>query len=102
MSFGQKKASRQCLSRAFRSLHNNNRHLRTLKRKSTHWTCNQRRFNGRIRGLGRYQLTRKVSECPTPFLHRACRSERRSEEHTSELQSLIRISYAVLCLKQNN
>src|SRR3546814_7117273 len=27
---------------------------------------------------------------------------RRSEEHTSELQSLMRISYAVFCLKQNN
>src|SRR3546814_9249526 len=26
----------------------------------------------------------------------------RSEEHTSELQSLIRISYAVLCLKKKN
>src|SRR3546814_1071986 len=26
--------------------------------------------------------------------------ERRSEEHTSELQSLMRISYAVFCLKQ--
>src|SRR3546814_6505527 len=26
---------------------------------------------------------------------------RRSEEHTSELQSLIRISYAVFCLKKN-
>src|SRR3546814_6821831 len=26
---------------------------------------------------------------------------RRSEEHTSELQSLMRISYAVLCLKKN-
>src|SRR3546814_2590378 len=26
----------------------------------------------------------------------------RSEEHTSELQSLIRISYAVFCLKKNN
>src|SRR3546814_5872400 len=26
--------------------------------------------------------------------------ERRSEEHTSELQSLMRISYAVLCLKK--
>src|SRR3546814_10442289 len=29
-------------------------------------------------------------------------SERRSEEHTSELQSLMRISYAVFCLKKNN
>src|SRR3546814_2583022 len=26
----------------------------------------------------------------------------RSEEHTSELQSLMRISYAVLCLKKKN
>src|SRR3546814_9414189 len=26
----------------------------------------------------------------------------RSEEHTSELQSLMRISYAVFCLKRNN
>src|SRR3546814_2278384 len=28
--------------------------------------------------------------------------EDRSEEHTSELQSLMRISYAVLCLKKKN
>src|SRR3546814_2938254 len=28
--------------------------------------------------------------------------ETRSEEHTSELQSLMRISYAVFCLKKNN
>src|SRR3546814_10435091 len=28
-------------------------------------------------------------------------SPERSEEHTSELQSLMRISYAVLCLKKN-
>src|SRR3546814_6485872 len=28
--------------------------------------------------------------------------ERRSEEHTSELQSLMRISYAVFCLKKQN
>src|SRR3546814_10350560 len=30
------------------------------------------------------------------------KGRRRSEEHTSELQSLIRISYAVFCLTQNN
>src|SRR3546814_2391688 len=46
------------------------------------------------------------------FLH-SCRTEKRnsprragtlprSEEHTSELQSLMRISYAVFCLKKNN
>src|SRR3546814_7876661 len=29
-----------------------------------------------------------------------CACSRRSEEHTSELQSLMRISYAVFCLKQ--
>src|SRR3546814_4779327 len=28
--------------------------------------------------------------------------QRRSEEHTSELQSLMRISYAVFCLKEKN
>src|SRR3546814_8628926 len=30
----------------------------------------------------------------------ACIGFRRSEEHTSELQSLMRISYAVFCLKK--
>src|SRR3546814_6634058 len=30
------------------------------------------------------------------------RSRSRSEEHTSELQSLMRISYAVFCLKKKN
>src|SRR3546814_9650347 len=30
----------------------------------------------------------------------ACTAFRRSEEHTSELQSLMRISYAVFCLKK--
>src|SRR3546814_5251549 len=33
---------------------------------------------------------------PDPFLRAAARSE----EHTSELQSLMRISYAVFCLKK--
>src|SRR3546814_2366082 len=31
---------------------------------------------------------------------RAHRRDRRSEEHTSELQSLMRISYAVFCLQK--
>src|SRR3546814_7851400 len=31
-----------------------------------------------------------------------CATEFRSEEHTSELQSLMRISYAVFCLKKKN
>src|SRR3546814_9222295 len=33
---------------------------------------------------------------------RAGAGRRRSEEHTSELQSLMRISYAVFCLKKKN
>src|SRR3546814_1654312 len=35
--------------------------------------------------------------CHWPFTSRT-----RSEEHTSELQSLMRISYAVFCLKKKN
>src|SRR3546814_3814449 len=37
---------------------------------------------------------------PLQYQHGA--SVVRSEEHTSELQSLMRISYAVFCLKQKN
>src|SRR3546814_6573531 len=33
---------------------------------------------------------------------RQLKASSRSEEHTSELQSLMRNSYAVLCLKKNN
>src|SRR3546814_9570959 len=36
-----------------------------------------------------------------PRLYRV-RARRRSEEHKSELQSLMRISYAVFCLKKTN
>src|SRR3546814_1248413 len=35
-------------------------------------------------------------------LYRLCYPVIRSEEHTSELQSLMRISYAVFCLKKKN
>src|SRR3546814_4112197 len=37
---------------------------------------------------------------PAATMRRSCREVRRSEEHTSELQSLMRISYAVFCLKK--
>src|SRR3546814_2528605 len=40
-----------------------------------------------------------ISSRPTPL---ACTGLLRSEEHTSELQSLMRISYAVFCLKKKN
>src|SRR3546814_10568276 len=50
---------------------------------------------------------RPATWCPgncSAFPWRASTSwpRRRSEEHTSELQSLMRISYAVFCLKKNN
>src|SRR3546814_12699776 len=49
----------------------------------------------------------RISGTCSPSCNRPCQSllsltlERRSEEHTSELQSLLRISYAVFCLKKN-
>src|SRR3546814_2081613 len=36
------------------------------------------------------------------FRQFCCSNHLRSEEHTSELQSLMRISYAVFCLKKKN
>src|SRR3546814_4498783 len=36
----------------------------------------------------------------SPFAHQLDRPLGRSEEHTSELQSLMRTSYAVFCLKK--
>src|SRR3546814_4769748 len=36
----------------------------------------------------------------TAAVPRRARADNRSEEHTSELQSLMRISYAVFCLKK--
>src|SRR3546814_6356331 len=42
----------------------------------------------------------KAKTCSGPSWRRYCSS--RSEEHTSELQSLMRISYAVFCLKKKN
>src|SRR3546814_1227965 len=41
------------------------------------------------------------SACSTLVLP-SLKSASRSEEHTSELQSLMRISYAVFCLKKQN
>src|SRR3546814_7278695 len=48
---------------------------------------------GRDRPAGLHQR-----RCPAR--HRAVAARARSEEHTSELQSLMRISYAVFCLKK--
>src|SRR3546814_9586550 len=52
-----------------------------------------------VTGRGGILSNRRV----TPVVLRIGRSDKsRSEEHTSELQSLMRISYAVFCLKKKN
>src|SRR3546814_10575760 len=73
--------------------------------------------NGRdvaIHSAGRHNLTERDFRDPAANRKRARvqfqfektsdgirrRTRRRSEEHTSELQSLMRISYAVFCLKK--
>src|SRR3546814_5696326 len=56
-------------------------------------------LNSQTHGPGGQILLQIVDEDwrPVPGLR-----ETRSEEHTSELQSLMRISYAVFCLKKKN
>src|SRR3546814_4421340 len=60
-----------------------------------------RQPNGRslAGGLRRYMAAHKYGNSRTDDLWNAVE---RSEEHTSELQSLMRISYAVFCLKKKN
>src|SRR3546814_1102757 len=49
------------------------------------------------------QRTRRSLVSAGPAPHRGVPPRKqRSEEHTSELQSLMRISYAVFCLKKQN
>src|SRR3546814_1494516 len=43
-----------------------------------------------------------ASETPNRNRNSGLKKSGRSEEHTSELQSLMRISYAVFCLKKKN
>src|SRR3546814_7886466 len=54
--------------------------------------------------LARYQAWRSIYSIVSSFVKheklREALSFHRSEEHTSELQSLMRISYAVFCLKK--
>src|SRR3546814_6651246 len=62
------------------------RRARAVKREGPH--------RGRARALD------DARDLPDDIEHRLQRSQPRSEEHTSELQSLMRISYAVFCLKK--
>src|SRR3546814_3624296 len=50
--------------------------------------------------LRRVQSVRYRRSCSRPYQPSRRHSQRRSEEHTSELRSLMRISYAVFCLKK--
>src|SRR3546814_5645140 len=63
---------------------------RTLSSPRNDGMRTSRKFRSPFRRLARLSWKRQGS----PAL--------RSEEHTSELQSLMRISYAVFCLKKNN
>src|SRR3546814_6275872 len=56
-----------------------------------------RRPDNRQRELRHRRAADELGLCRA---RRSCRQGRRSEEHTSELQSLMRISYAVFCLKK--
>src|SRR3546814_8224674 len=47
-------------------------------------------------------IGRSLRKAPAPRSARKVSPSARSEEHTSELQSLMRISYAVFCLKKKN
>src|SRR3546814_8263445 len=49
------------------------------------------------KGCSLSRTTNSISSCSV-----ICCGRMRSEEHTSELQSLMRISYAVFCLKKTN
>src|SRR3546814_8989894 len=59
-------------------------------------------FRSQQRQRSRRQGRHRRSDPACPGGKTAGMDERRSEEHTSELQSLMRISYAVFCLKKKN
>src|SRR3546814_4109321 len=59
-----------------------------------------RRLRGAPRAAAGRQSAPRAARAPVAALRAA--EGFRSEEHTSELQSLMRISYAVFCLKNKN
>src|SRR3546814_10724696 len=63
-------------------------------------------FENRVDIIGRHLATaliRNALDHAAEFTLQTTRQDQaRSEEHTSELQSLMRISYAVFCLKKTN
>src|SRR3546814_4255890 len=69
------------------------------RRLDVHVIGRRRRRLGRAKGrrLALHDTAAPCRRCVIPVVPRG---EGRSEEHTSELQSLMRISYAVFCLKK--
>src|SRR3546814_10586476 len=77
--------------------HRRQRHLLLPRRQHVLWRSQG--FGARPRG---HPLRDGGHERNPESGDKAGLTERRSEEHTSELQSLMRISYAVFCLKKKN
>src|SRR3546814_9934873 len=75
--------------------------LRSLagQRTPEHFSCHQAQQHAAQR---KEQLQRPHRQFEVTFGQHAYHARQRSEEHTSELQSLMRISYAVFCLKKKN
>src|SRR3546814_9030805 len=61
--------------------------------------CMPSRIKARIPAMAARAAVRNTGSKPA-IATRVAGSDPRSEEHTSELQSLMRISYAVFCLKK--
>src|SRR3546814_16991013 len=68
----------------------------TLFRSNQYVLCGMAAGAGFAQAGGGNQRRSRHEPCVYMFRHRPVRSE----EHTSELQSLMRISYAVFCLKK--
>src|SRR3546814_1092324 len=68
---------------------------RELVRVASHWAGAARKRT-ELREAGAATASGRARLCRL----QRCRTQARSEEHTSELQSLMRISYAVFCLKK--
>src|SRR3546814_3809570 len=64
------------------------------------YTDNSARYGEPV--LRQWLFPRRAGVCAYTRSARTSRPWGRSEEHTSELQSLMRISYAVFCLKKKN
>src|SRR3546814_1282509 len=62
--------------------------------------CRYPRFRRHLTTPRRRGPVARPDACPRPRQHLRGSGGTRSEEHTSELQSLMRISYAVFCLKK--